>query len=187
MNKSETAKTEKTFLPTYDACYVCGQSHPRGLRLRFFAGAFGQVHALFRPDHTQTGYEDIVHGGVISALLDELLGWPIALQTGRMCVTGELTVRFLKPVFAGCVYLATACPGTERGKYWEGQGDLRDEQGKVYVKATGKYFLLSAEQTAVVADEMTYEPEDAPVFRHLHRIKDQGIPSRVASTLPSTT
>lgn len=163
---------QPTHLPTYDGCYVCGQAHPRGLRIRFFVGKFGQVHARFRPDHTQTGYKDTVHGGVISTLLDELLGWPIALQTGRLAVTGELTVRFLKPMSAGRSYLTTARPGIDRGKYWEGKGNICDEQGVVYAKARGKYFLLSGEQTAAVAQDLTYQLGDSPVFRYKNQTED---------------
>jgi acyl-coenzyme A thioesterase PaaI-like protein len=155
-----------TYLPTYDDCFVCGQTHPRGLHLRFYAGAFGQVHARFCPNRTLTGYDNIVHGGVIGTVLDELLGWPIALQTGRLLVTGELTVRFVRPVRVGKTYLATAYPGTSRGRYWEGTGDIRDAEGTVHAKAAGKYFCLSAEQTAEIAQQMTYRPGDAPVFRH---------------------
>lgn len=164
---------QPTYLPTYDGCYVCGQAHPRGLRIRFFVGAFGQVHARFRPDHTQTGYKDTVHGGVISALLDELLGWPIVLQTGRMAVTGELTIRFLKPMLAGRLYLATARPGVNQGKYWEGKGDIRDAHDEVYAKACGKYFLLSAEQTAIVAQDLAYQPGDSPVFRYRNQTENK--------------
>ncbi len=162
------------YLPTYDGCYVCGQTHPRGFRIRFFTGADGQVHAHFRPDHTQTSYENIVHGGVISTLMDEILGWPISLQTGRMSFTGELTVRFVKPISAGRFYLATARSGTDRGRYWEGEGDIRDEHGEICAKALGKYFLLSAEQTAAVAERLTYQPDDLPVFCDKHRSEDGG-------------
>jgi len=153
-----------TYLPTYDGCYVCGQNHPRGLGVRFFVGAFGQVHATFRPDDTQTSFQGIVHGGVISTLLDELLGWPIALQTGRMAYTGELTVRFVKPMPTNRVYFATARPGTPKSRYWIGEGDICDEEGELYAKGHGKYFLLSAEQTAAVAQDLTYQPHDPPVF-----------------------
>jgi uncharacterized protein (TIGR00369 family) len=167
--KNMTEKTD-AYLPTYEKCYVCGQAHPRGLRVRFFAGDSGQVHVQFKPDDTQTSYDGIVHGGVISTLLDELLGWPIALQTGRMAYTGELTVRFVKPMPAGRVYLATARPGANRRRYWESEGDIRDEQGRIYAKGRGKYFLLSAEQTAHVADKLTYQPGDVPVFRDACRV-----------------
>ena len=166
--------SKPNYLPTYDDCYVCGQAHPRGLQVRFFVGEFGQVHTHFRPDYTQTGYESVVHGGVISTLLDELLGWPIALQTGRMCFTGELTVRFVKPMLASRIYLATARPGTNRGRYWEGEGDIRDEHGEIYAKARGKYFLLSAEQTVAVAQRLTYQPDDSPVFRYKNQIENGG-------------
>ena len=170
--KEEVDFNHPVYLPTYDGCYVCGQTHPRGLRIRFFVGAFGQVHAQFRPDDAQTNYDGIVHGGVISALLDELLGWPIALQTGRMSFTAELTVRFVKPMSAGHTYLATALPGTDRGRYWEGEGDIRDEHGEIHAKARGKYFLLSTEQTAAVAENLTYQPDDPPVFRYKKRIEE---------------
>ena len=149
---------------------MCGQKHPRGLRIRFFAEASGHVHADFSPDHTQTGYEDVVHGGVISALMDELLGWPIVLQTGRMCYTGELTVQFLRPVHAGRVYRATANPGVQRGRYWEGEGNLSDELGKIYARARGNYFLLSEDETTAVIERLTYQAGDLPVPREMrHR------------------
>ncbi len=165
---------QSSYLPTYDGCFVCGQSHPRGLRIRFFTGDFGQVCARFTPDNTLSGYKNVVHGGVISALLDELLGWPIALQTGRMCMTGELTVRYLKPMQAEAAYLAAADPGCDRGKYWTGSGEICDDQGVVHAKARGKYFLLSAEETAKIAQELRYQPGDPPVFHYHHREKLPG-------------
>ena len=165
MNQN-TNRIQSSYLPTYDGCYVCGQSHPRGLRVRFFTGDFGQVCACFTADHNLTGYKNIVHGGVISALLDELLGWPIALQTGRLFITGELSVRYLKPMTVGNTYLAVAIPGNDCGKYWEGNGEIHDDQGVIYAMAQGKYFMLSAAETAKIAKELRYQPGDPPVFHY---------------------
>jgi uncharacterized protein (TIGR00369 family) len=164
--KDKINRVRSSYLPTYDGCYVCGQSHPHGLRVRFFTAEFGQVCTHFTPDHNLTGYKNIVHGGVISALLDELLGWPIALQTGRLFVTGELSVRYLKPMKAGYTYLAVATPGENCGKYWEGSGEIRDDQGLIYAKAQGKYFMLSAAETTKIAQELHYQPGDPPVFHY---------------------
>jgi len=166
--KPTTDRIQPSYLPTYDGCYVCGQAHQHGLQVRFFTGDFGQVCTRFTPNNNLTGYKNIVHGGVISALLDELLGWPIALQTGRMCVTGELSVRFLKPMLAGNSYLAVAIPGNDCGKYWKGSGEIRDDRGLIYAKAQGKYFLLSADETAKIARDLHYQPGDPPVF-HYHK------------------
>jgi acyl-coenzyme A thioesterase PaaI-like protein len=107
----------------------------------------------------------MVHGGVVSALFDELLGWAVVLQTGRMCFTVELAVRFVKPIWVGTQYVATAGPGTEQGRYWESEGGLRDVDGALHAKAHGRYFLLSEQQTAEVVERMTYQPDDLPVFR----------------------
>lgn len=153
------------FLPTYDECYVCGQAHPRGLRIRFSADSSGQVYADFSPDDTQTGYERVVHGGVISALMDELLGWTVVVRTGRMAFTGELTIQFLKPALAGHRYRASARVVADHGRYWESEGDLCDEGGRIYTRARGKYHLFSEEQTAAVVRRLHYQPGDLPVLR----------------------
>lgn len=153
------------YLPTYDECYVCGQFHPRGLRARFFAFPGGQVQAQFSAEPTQAGYEGIVHGGVVSALFDELLGWSVVLQTGRMCFTAELTVRYLKPLHVETQYAALADPATDRGRYWESEGALRDGKGRLHAKAHGKFFLLSDDQTLAVVERMTYQPDDLLIFR----------------------
>lgn len=157
--------TQQSNLPTYEGCFVCGQSHPWGLRARFNALPSGQVQTLFVPDQIHAGYEGMVHGGIISALFDELLGWAVVMQTGRMCFTAELTVRYIKPIRLGAQYVATANPGSEHGRYWVSEGFLRDAGGKLHAKAQGKYFLLSGDQTAQVVEKMTLHPEDLPVFR----------------------
>lgn len=154
------------FLPSYDNCYVCGQAHPRGLRIRFFADENKRVYARFHPDQTQTGYDDIVHGGVISALLDELIGWSVSLQHDRLAYTAEVSVRFVKALRAGRHYLASSCMGAGRGRIWEADGSICDEMGVVYAQGHGRYFLLSPEQTADMARKMNYQPGDLSVFQH---------------------
>ncbi|MBN1123299.1 MAG: PaaI family thioesterase [Anaerolineae bacterium] len=164
-------ENHRQYLPTYDECFICGQHHPRGLRVRFYTrsdgngGNNGHVYADFTPDHTQTGYLDIVHGGVISALFDELTGWPAALATGKMAFTAELNVRYIRPVKVGKTYLATAYPTIDKGRFWEGKSDLRDAEGTIYARANGKYFMIPEQDSAVMADLMTYAPGDLPVFQ----------------------
>jgi uncharacterized protein (TIGR00369 family) len=153
------------FLPTYDACYVCGQSHPRGLRIRFFTDERRLVYAHFLPDQTQTGYDAVVHGGVISALLDELIGWSVYLHQDRFAYTAEVNVRFLRPLLAGQRYHASSRVGTGHGRIWEADGGLFDEAGRACATGHGKYYLLSPEQTADFARKLTYRPGDLRVFQ----------------------
>ncbi|HSK05237.1 MAG TPA: PaaI family thioesterase [Kofleriaceae bacterium] len=167
MSDQAPSAAPKTYLPTYDGCYVCGLAHPIGLRVRFHVGEGGKVHADWTPRNDQTGYGNIVHGGVISALLDELTGWPICLENDRICYTGELSIKFRKPVFAGQTYLATGYPGVrvEGKRYWDARSEVADLQGNVLAEATGRYFLVPEAQTRIFGSQMTFHPGDRVVFK----------------------
>jgi acyl-coenzyme A thioesterase PaaI-like protein len=153
-------------LPSYDSCYVCGQENPRGLHIRFFAYPDREVGAEFEPGEGFAGYDDIVHGGVISAFLDELTGWAVSLPHGLLAYTAELTVRFVAPVLRGKRHVGRARMGEGRGRLWQSQGLLSDEEGRVCARSSGKYILLSPTQTAELAARMTWHHgahRDAPV------------------------
>jgi uncharacterized protein (TIGR00369 family) len=143
-------------LPSYDTCFVCGQENPVGLHIMFFAQPDQTVSAAFELKDAYAGYEAVVHGGVVSAFLDELAGWAVSLRNGLLACTAELTVRFVAPVRPGKRHIGRAAIGRGRGRLWEAEGSLSDEDGRVCAWAAGKYFLLTAEQTAEVAARMTW-------------------------------
>jgi uncharacterized protein (TIGR00369 family) len=155
---------QRRYLPTYDNCFVCGGQHPRGLQLRYYTCGGGVAHVEFTPEDTLTGYEEVVHGGVVAAVLDELLGWSIGLETDQLFLTGELTVRYLRPVLSNRTYLCDAQPTEDKRRYWTAQGAMKDEEGTVYARAEGKYFPMGKEETREFATRMSYQPGDLPVF-----------------------
>jgi uncharacterized protein (TIGR00369 family) len=69
------------------------------LHLSFTPGADG-VSASFTPLEVHQGYEHVVHGGIISTLLDEAMAWAVA-AAGIWAVTGEMQVRFRRPLHVG--------------------------------------------------------------------------------------
>ena len=152
-------------LPCYDGCYVCGPSHSHGLRMRFYATESSEIRALLQPESWMCGYDGVVHGGVVSALLDELIGWAVTLHNDLLACTGDLTMRFVKPVRVGQTYIGRGRLGKGRGRLWEAEGELVDETGSVHATARGRYVLFSREETHAVASKMTYRSEDLPVFR----------------------
>lgn len=149
--------TLPALLPSYDSCYVCGQSNPVGLRIRFYAHPEGEVRAAFIPQESYTGYDGVVHGGVISAFLDELTGWTVSLANGLLAYTADLDVRFAAPVHIGKRYTGSARLAEGRGRLWSARGSLLDEDGRVCARAFGRYFLLTSELTSQVAARMTWE------------------------------
>jgi uncharacterized protein (TIGR00369 family) len=80
-------------------CFVCGEKNPNGLNLKFTLRE-GKVVTEFILHKTYQGYKDIVHGGIISTLLDESMVKAALLQ-GIPVVTAEITVRFKNPLMVG--------------------------------------------------------------------------------------
>ena len=78
-------------------CIVCGSQNPVSLGLEFDIGADGTVSSCFRGSNLLQGYEGILHGGIISALLDASMTHCL-FHIGIEAVTGTLDVRFVKPV-----------------------------------------------------------------------------------------
>lgn len=80
-------------------CFICGENNPSGLHLKF-SHLDGKVRTEFISQKTHQGYKNIVHGGIISALLDEAMVKAALLQ-GMPAVTAEITVRFKHPLLTG--------------------------------------------------------------------------------------
>lgn len=81
-------------------CCVCGGENPDGLQLAFDLREDRSVAATFQCAPSLRSYEGILHGGVISAVLDAAM--TNALHADAVSgVTAELTVRFLAPARLG--------------------------------------------------------------------------------------
>ncbi|MFZ5950158.1 MAG: PaaI family thioesterase [Candidatus Rifleibacteriota bacterium] len=77
------------------------------MRLKFRPDGPNAVKALFQSHLHLQGYDGIMHGGVISALLDSAMT-NCLFQLGIKAVTGELSVKFHHPVPCGAGVEITA-------------------------------------------------------------------------------
>jgi uncharacterized protein (TIGR00369 family) len=89
-------------------CIVCGSENPIGLKAAFIVDAEKQSAeaTLTIPDDFQ-GWQGVVHGGIISALLDEAAIYACRSRA-EFAVTAELSVKFLKPLPSGRQILVRA-------------------------------------------------------------------------------
>ncbi len=78
-------------------CVVCGVGNKKGLKLTFQVLANGSVEGRVPCRRIFQGYKGLLHGGVISAILDSAMT-NCLFAHDVVAVTGELTVRFLYPV-----------------------------------------------------------------------------------------
>jgi uncharacterized protein (TIGR00369 family) len=82
-------------------CFVCGEKNSAGLHVKFDVNRKRKtIEAEHLFSETYQGYDGIVHGGILSLLLDEAMV-KLAFAVGLPAVTGEITVRFPSPLRPG--------------------------------------------------------------------------------------
>ncbi len=84
-------------ITNHDHCIMCGELNQLSLRLKFLPDGGGGVSAPFLGNSLLQGYDGILHGGVISSLLDAAMTHCL-FQHKVEAVTGELLVKFVAPV-----------------------------------------------------------------------------------------
>lgn len=127
------------------ACFVCGEKNPIGLKLRLRTDAErgeSSVEVTFRDDFQ--GWAKVVHGGLLATVLDEAMIYA-AGAAGRMCVTGEITVRFVKPAATGVPYLLKGRFLEDKGRIVLAESELLGADGNQVARASGKLFKIPGE------------------------------------------
>lgn len=117
-------------------CIVCGKANPIGLRQRFVVEEDEYV-TYFTPRKEHQGYKGIVHGGITSTLLDEVMA-RYAMDKGCYSVTAELTVRFKKPAVIGRRLRFAAKIDSSNGRSVTTSATATDDDGIVIATATGR-------------------------------------------------
>jgi uncharacterized protein (TIGR00369 family) len=78
-------------------CFVCGGKNPNGLKLSFDIDKEAQtLRTTFVASPTFQGWDGIVHGGIVSTLLDEAMA-KLVYELGFRAVTASLEIRFKRP------------------------------------------------------------------------------------------
>jgi acyl-coenzyme A thioesterase PaaI-like protein len=134
-------------LPHTLGCFVCGEANPMGLNLRFHTDGH-TVHTRFVPRGEHIGFRGVMHGGLISTVLDEVMVWAVGVAVKRFAFCAEMTVRFLSPARPGMVLVATGMLAEDRrGRVFHTRGELRAAgSGLLLATATGKYLPVPADQ-----------------------------------------
>jgi uncharacterized protein (TIGR00369 family) len=144
-------------LPHTRSCFVCGEANPVGLNLRFHTDG-RVVQTRFVPAAEHSGFRQTVHGGLIAALLDEVMVWACAVQTRQFAFCAELNVRYLRPVRPGEPAVATGeLAANRRNRIFETKAELRSEEGAVLAIATGKYLPVKDSKTQPLVTDFVGE------------------------------
>jgi uncharacterized protein (TIGR00369 family) len=81
-------------------CFGCGSSNPIGLQMQFQTDD-EKIYSFVTVPASMAGWDTTVHGGILSTILDEMMGWSVIYLLGKIGVTKSMVVEFFKPVPAG--------------------------------------------------------------------------------------
>ena len=81
-------------------CFGCSPVNPSGLQMRFFTDGSAVYSRVKVPEHL-CGWSNIVHGGVLTTILDEVMSWSAITLLKRIALTRGIAIEFIKPVHVG--------------------------------------------------------------------------------------
>ena len=123
-------------------CFACGPANDCGLKMKFFTDET-VVYSWLEVAGHHRGWDRLIHGGITSTILDEIMSWAAIYLLKKVILTKQMTVSFLRPVTVGTRLRAegrvkdAAAP---REAVMEGL--LYDDAETLCARAEGRYALL---------------------------------------------
>ena len=128
-------------------CLICGLDNPFGLKATFYNLDDGSVASVFKFKLEHQSYPDRTHGGMISALLDELMGRALWVHEPNMFgVTTTLNITYRKPVPLDTKVKARAYLTFNSARGFSAKGELYSMDGVLLAEGAGKYFKIPFER-----------------------------------------
>ncbi len=125
-------------------CFACGKDNPDGLQLKFESVGDEVRTSVIFPRKFQ-GYSDVVHGGLVSTVLDETMV-TLLNRMGYLALTAELSVRFREPVRVGERIDVTANLVEKRGKVFRLSARAARPDGTEVATAESRCFQVGLVQ-----------------------------------------
>lgn len=124
-------------------CFGCGPVNPYGLKMKFYADEAAVVSWVTVPEHL-CGWDNLVHGGVITTILDEIMSWSAIYLLKRFILTKSITVDFLKPLHVGERLKAEGRVQTaDNGREARMTGVIYDPAGRPCARSRGTFALMA--------------------------------------------
>ena len=125
-------------------CFACGKENPFGLQVNPDIAPDGAEVKIecTPPDHFQ-GWANVIHGGILSTLLDEAITYVGIASFDGPAVTAQLEIRFKKPATAGDKLIITANRVKMTKRLIEVEAHINSENGARIAEGSGKVMKVS--------------------------------------------
>lgn len=144
-------------LPHFEGCIACGQKNPFGLKIPFFFDEEKKtVFADIIFEKHFIGYDNIIHGGIITTVLDESMAWINIEITLRMALTKTIRVNFLKPVKVDIKYRVESYIKEKNDNKSLTYACLKDPEGHICAESEGEFILMSEPRSKKMKEGLTF-------------------------------
>jgi len=124
-------------------CFGCSPANPSGLQMKFYTRDSMVFSRLTVPEHL-CGWDRLVHGGVISTILDEIMSWTGIYMLKQITMTKSMTVDFIKPVYINNELKAEGKVLEKIGKHEALlEGSLYNDAGTLCARSKGNFVIFS--------------------------------------------
>lgn len=147
-------------------CAICGMDNKYGVHAQFYNMEDGSVMTKFKYREEHQSYPGRVHGGLITAMLDEMglrALWAKEGSEEKLGVTMSLDTKYRKPVPYDEEIIGKGIVIKENNKFFVVDSKIMDLQGNVLANGTIKYIKLDTNKINENIDaheEMCYLIED---------------------------
>ena len=124
-------------------CFGCSPINPSGLQMKFYTRDSTVFSRLTVPDHL-CGWDRLVHGGVISTILDEVMSWTGIYILKQITMTKSMTVEFIKPVYINTELKAEGQVVEKTGKHEALlEGRLYNQEDTLCARSRATFVIFS--------------------------------------------
>ena len=144
-------------------CLICGMDNDAGVKAQFYEMEDDTVVSLFQFKEIHQSYPERTHGGMITCMLDEIIGRTMWLKDPDVYgVTTTIKVDFKKPVPYNTPLKGVGRIVRDTSRLFFAEGEIRDMDNNVLARAEGTYLKMPVEKiaNANVREEMAYLIED---------------------------
>lgn len=151
-------------------CFICGLDNESGVKAPFYNLEDNSVATLFKFRDIHQSYPGRTHGGVVSAMLDELVGRALWInEPNTYAVTTTMTIKFRRPVPYDTQIKGRGYIVKDSSRLYVGRGELYDMDNNLLAEFNANYLKLSSSKASNseinVEDEMCYDiPDEIKVF-----------------------
>ncbi|MDX2501388.1 MAG: PaaI family thioesterase [Deltaproteobacteria bacterium] len=124
-------------------CFGCSPINASGLQMKFSTDESTVFSRLTVPDHL-CGWDRLVHGGVISTILDEIMSWTGIYMLKQITMTKSMTVDFIKPVYINSELKIEGNVLEKTGRHEVLiEGRLFNDKGTLCARSRGNFVIFS--------------------------------------------